>query len=326
MGCMNLLSNICNPATGQVEGYCIVKSVQQKTNAKGADYLDFILCDAGGEINAKLWDYAPEQHGSYVPDSVVKVRAGVNIWKETEQLKIDRIRNLKPGEDDDIDMGALIPCAPLQGEAMYEELYNCAGEFQDNDLKMLTQYILRENREQLLVYPAALKLHHAMRGGLLYHTLTMLRTANSVCDIYASLYPALSRELVYAGVILHDIAKCGELCVGSLGLANGYSAKGQLIGHINAGVAMLERAAAELMISEETLMLMQHILLSHHGIPEYGSPRAPMFPEAEIVSQLDVLDSRLFEMFDALGAVGEGEFTERQWALDNRQLYKHGHV
>ena len=190
---------------------------------------------------------------------------------------------------------------------------------------MLTQYILRENREELLRYPAALKLHHAMRGGLLYHTHTMLRAAEAVCGVYKKLYPALSCELVYAGIILHDIAKVPELTVGGLGLATGYSTPGQLLGHINMGVAIVERAAAELMIDNSTKELVQHILLSHHSVPEYGSPKPPMFPEAEIVSQIDVLDSRMFEMFDALSAVSDGEFTERQWALDNRQLYKHGH-
>lgn len=130
---------------------------------------------------------------------------------------------------------------------------------------------------------------------------------------------------MYAGIILHDVAKTQELTVGDIGLASAYSEKGQLLGHINMGMAMVERAAAELMTSEQTTMLLQHMLLAHHGVPEFGSPRPPMFPEAELVSQIDVLDSKLFEMFDALASVPVGGFSERQWALDNRQLYKHGH-
>ena len=323
MGKMNLLDSVIN-AAGQIEGFCIIKSVLQKTNAKGADYLDMILCDAGGEIDAKLWDYSPETYGSYVADSIVKVRATVNIWKESQQLKIDKIRNSRP--DDQVDMTALVPCAPFAPQTMYDELFACAEDFRDGDLKLLTQYLLKTNKEKLLKYPAALKLHHAVRGGLLYHTTTMLQTAQNVCDVYKALYPSLSRELVYAGIILHDIAKCEELSVGNMGLATAYSTAGQLVGHINMGVAMVERAAAELMISEETKQLVEHILLSHHGVPEYGSPKPPMFPEAEIVSTIDVLDSKLYEMFDALESIDEGEFSDRQWALDNRQIYKHGHV
>lgn len=324
MGRMHLLSKIHNATTNQVEGYCIIKSVAQKSNVKGSNYLDFILADAGGECAAKLWDYAPEQHGTYEADTVIKVRATINLWKEEEQLKIDRIRNVKA--DEAVDMAELVPCAPYAPEEMYDALYQCAQGFQDEDLRMLTQYILRENRDALLRYPAALKLHHAMRGGLLYHTSTMLKAAKAVCAIYKPLYPALSEELVYAGIILHDIAKTQELTVGNIGLASAYSAKGQLLGHINMGVAMVERAAAELMTNEHTTMLLEHMLLAHHGVPEFGSPRPPMFPEAELVSQLDVLDSKLFEMFDALANVPEGGFSERQWALDNRQLYKHGHA
>ena len=224
-------------------------------------------------------------------------------------------------EEDHVDMSELIPCAPFDSEWMFDELYNAAGNFTDIDLTRLTQYILRENKEKLLRWPAAFKLHHAQRGGLLYHTYTILKLARSVCEIY----PALDSDLVYAGVILHDIAKLFELDAGKLGLASGYTAEGQLVGHITMGVAMVGKAAAELCIPDELCMLVQHMLLAHHGIPEHGSSRPPMFPEAEVLSELDMLDSRLYEMFEALEDMEKGAFTERIWALDNRQLYRHGH-
>ena len=323
MGRMKLLDKIYNAAANQVEGFCIIKSVAIKSNVKGASYLDLVLADCGGECAGKLWDYAPEQHGIYEADAVIKIRATINMWKDEEQLKIDRIRNIKP--DEEVDMAELVPCAPYPPEEMFEKLYQCAGAFRDDDLRMLTQYILRESKADILRFPAALKLHHAVRGGLLFHTLTMLEAARGLCSIYKKLYPSLSEELVYAGIILHDVAKTRELVVGSLGLASAYSPEGQLLGHINIGAAMVERASAELMTNEKTTMLVQHMLLSHHGVPEYGSPRPPMFPEAELVSEIDLLDSRMYEMFDALSSVAEGGFSERQWALDNRQLYKHGH-
>ncbi len=325
MGRMKLLEKVLNAAANQVEGLAIIKSAAIKSNVKGAPYLDLVLADAGGECAAKLWDYSIEQHGAYEADTVVKVRATINMWKDEEQLKIDRIRNLKPDELAAADMGELVPCAPMRGEEMYDRLYACASAFRDDDLRALTQYLLRESRDDLVRFPAALKLHHAVRGGLLYHTLTMLEVAEKLCATYKPMYPALSCDLVYAGVILHDIAKTRELVVGNLGLACAYSPEGQLLGHINIGAAMVERAAAELMTNPETTMLVQHMLLSHHGVPEFGSPRPPMFPEAELVSQIDLLDSRMYEMFDALTGVADGGFTERQWALDNRQLYKHGH-
>ncbi len=318
MGRMLLLDSYVNGNT-QVEGYCIVKSVLQKSNIKGAEYLDFVLCDAGGEVDAKLWDYVPEQHGRYYPDSVIKIRATINVWKDTEQLKIDRIRNVT--DTDTMDMAKLVPCAPEDGLAVYDTLYGTAERFADPDLKMLTQYILREKKEKLIKWPAALKLHHAIRGGLMFHTVTMLRAADAVCDVYCRLYD-IDRDLVRAGIILHDVSKVDELTVGNLGIASGYSKSGQLLGHISMGVANVERAAAELMIDDEVKLQVQHMLLSHHNQPEFGSPLFPMFPEAEIVSEIDLLDSKLYEMYDALAATAPGEFSERQWALDNRKLYK----
>ena len=323
MGRMNLLSNCINNATGAVEGFCIVRSVQVKSNVKGADYLDLLIADAGGEVNAKLWDYNVGLHGSYAVGDIIKVRGTINLWKDVEQLKVDRIRHKKPEEQ--IDMSGLAACAPIDGEEAYDSIYAFAETFSDKDLTMLTQYLLRTRREKIAAYPAALKLHHAERCGLMFHTGTMLEVAKKIVDVYKPLYPELSEDLVYCGIILHDIAKTEELNVSELGIATSYSTRGQLMGHINMGVCMVEQAAAELQLPEELTTLISHMLLSHHGQPDYGSPKFPMFPEAEIVSEIDMLDARMFEMYDALNGVEVGEFTERQWAMDNRQLYRHGH-
>lgn len=323
MGRMNLISNYVSNQSGAVQGFCIVKSVAVKNNVKGADYLDFTLADAGGEINAKLWDYSTAVHGTFAVGDIIKVRGTVNVWKDVEQLKIDRIRQKR--DDDEIDMSLIVSSSPVDGSTAFKKIYDFAGSFADEDLRRLTQYLLRERKKEIESYPAALRLHHAMRGGLMFHTCTMLETAKKLVEVYKPYYPELSEELVYAGVILHDIAKTEELEVSELGIATAYTARGQLLGHINMGVCMVEQAAAELAVPEELTMLVSHILLSHHGQPDFGSPKYPMFPEAEIVSTIDMLDARMFEMFDVLAGVAPGQFTERQWALDNRQLFRHGH-
>ena len=192
------------------------------------------------------------------------------------------------------------------------------SEFENAELKAIVLHLMKQNREKLLYFPAAVKLHHATRGGLLHHTLSIVKLAKAVC----AAYPALDGELVYAGAILHDIGKLIELDANELGLAGAYTAEGQLIGHISLGMIAVDNAAKELGVSAKTSMLLEHMLLSHHGVPEFGSPKFPMFPEAEVLSELDLLDSRLYEMFSALDSVQDGAFTERQWALDNRQLYK----
>ncbi|MEG1560296.1 MAG: HD domain-containing protein [Clostridia bacterium] len=315
---MLLLNNIISRETNQVEGFCIVKMVTVKSNVKGVPYLDMLLFDSGGEINAKLWDYDSTLHGVYEAGAVIKVRCTINIFKDVEQLKIDRIRKAKA--DDDLDMNSLVPCAPIDPAAAFNEILETVEEFKDEELKILVRYIYNENKDAILSAPAALKLHHAQRGGLLYHTLTMLKLSTYVCDIY----PLLDRDLIYAGIILHDTEKIDELTVSKVGIAEAYSVAGQLLGHITMGVNEIGKVCAILDISEEKTLLIQHILLAHHGQPDFGSPRQPMFPEAEVVAELDMLDSRMFIMFDALELIKPGEFTERIWALDNRQLYKHG--
>lgn len=323
MGRMRLLSNVINSASGQVEGFCIIKSVQLKLNVKGAEYLDFMLADADGEINAKLWDYQSTVHGTYSAGEIIKIRGTINVYRDQEQLKIDRIRKMNDG--DEVDISTIVAESPIDGELLYKALYDFAGTFDDPDIATLTRYLLAANKDRIAKYPAALRLHHAHKGGLVFHTHTMLEVAKKMVEVYSPIYPELSSDLVYAGVILHDIAKTTELDVGPLGLATAYSPEGQLLGHITMGVNMIELAAMELGIPNEKAMLLAHILLSHHGVPEFGSPKPPMFPEAEIVSTVDTLDAKLYEMFDVLASVQIGGFSDRQWALDNRLLYRHGH-
>lgn len=312
MGKMRLIRE----AFGTTEGFCLVKSAAVRTDVKGTEYLDMVIADSEGECVAKLWNYSRLTHGEYDANDIIKVRGSVQVWKDTEQFKIDRIR--KATDADNVDMSGIIPTAPFDPQAMYDELYNTAAAFADEDLKRIVQYLLRENREQLLIYPAGVKLHHATRGGLLHHTCAVLHLAERI----AELYPFLHRDLLFAGAILHDIGKLKELDADVLGIAGAYTAEGQLLGHINVGVSMVAAAAEITMIAPKTAMLLEHMILSHHGKPEFGSPRLPMFPEAEVLSICDLLDSKMYEMDAALDGVSPDGFSERLWALDNRQLYR----
>ena len=312
MGKMRLIRNAC----GTVDGFCLVKSVAVRIDSKGTEYLDLVLADSDGECAAKLFSYSRLVHGEYDVNDIIKVRGMVQKYKDTEQFKIDRIRKMTP--EDNVDLSGIIPTAPFDPQEMYDELYETAAAFEDEDLRRIVQYLMRENREQLLIYPAGVKLHHATRGGPLHHTVSVLHLAQKI----AELYPSLHRDLLCAGAILHDIGKVKELDTGSLGIAGAYTSEGQLLGHINVGMAMIAAAAEITMISPKTAMLLEHMILSHHGKPEFGSPRLPMFPEAEVLSLCDLLDSKMYEMNDALDGVSPDGFSERQWALDNRQLFK----
>lgn len=304
--------------SGAVEGFCLIKTCDKKTTAKGLPYLDMILSDASGEIVAKLWDYNEEAHGSYEANNIVKVRGTISPYNGADQLRVERIRLAIPS--DNINIEDFVQSADYSGDMMFSELEAIVTGFSDADFKSIVLKLLKENKEKLLYWPAAFKLHHAIRGGLLYHTLSIVRLAQGVCKIYPSVNP----DLLLAGAILHDIGKLEEFEVSDTGLASGYTVDGNLIGHLVRGAIAIEKAGEELRIAPDKYRLLQHMLISHHGEPEFGAAVRPMFLEAEILSTLDLLDSRIFEIENSVSAIAPGEYSQRQWALDNRKFFNHG--
>ena len=295
------------------EGYLIVRSAEQRASANGKNYLDMTLADKSGSINAKMWD------GTVQPPlagSIVKVRATGNEFNGRMQLRVEKIRAAE--NRDPVDMSALIPCAPRDPNEMLDEVVRAADHIADPDLRRITCELLDRAGDKLLTFPAAKQMHHAERGGLLHHTTTMLRAANAIMTVY----PQLNASLLTAGVIVHDLAKIDEMDADTLGLVSDYSVDGKLIGHIVRGVVNIQLAAEKTKASPGKALLLQHMVLSHHGIPEYGSPLAPKFPEAEVLNTIDTLDARLYEMNEALSRAIPGGFSEKVWGLDNRQLYR----
>lgn len=311
---MNFTS--CGP-NGLVEGFCIIKSVEKKTTQRGSFYLDLTISDSSGEMNAKLWDYK-EPTVKYAPFDFVKVRGTVVPFNDTDQFRIDRIRHVI--DSDNANIADYIESAENSGEVMLANVIRIVNGFEDEELKRLVLAVIDEYREKLLFWPAALKLHHAIRSGLLMHTLSILRLAGSVCSIYS----CVNKDLLFAGVILHDIAKIEELKTAETGVASDYTVRGNLLGHLVMGAINIDRIGRDNNISEETLTLVEHMLISHHGVPEFGAAQYPMFIEAELLSELDNLDAKMYLMSHVIDDTPEGGFTQRQWSLDNRKLYNHG--
>ena len=302
---------------GLVDGFCLIKSIDIKTSSKGDTYLDMTLGDAEGEINAKLWRYSKEQHGEYKANELIKIRGLISVYNGADQLKIDKMRHITPA--DGVKIEDFVKTADYSSDDMFNELYKIASEFSDAELKSIVTKILEDNRLSMLYWPAAFKLHHAFRGGLLTHTLSIVRLAEGVCKIY----PFVDRELLMSGAILHDISKITEFNVADTGLATGYSAEGNLVGHLAMGAMLIDSYAKKLNISSKTAMLLEHMVLSHHGEPEFGAAVRPMFIEAELLSELDLMDSRIYEMREAITATAEDDFSARVWAMDNRKLFNH---
>jgi len=304
--------------TNSHEGFCLIKTVEKKQTAKGVPYLDLILTDNSGEISAKLWDYKETPSNQFAKSDFVKVRGSYVPFNDTIQFRVERIRKVMP--EDEVSIEDYVPSACLTGEVMLAEVEKTVDSFENEELKRLVVAVIGEYREKILYWPAAKNLHHAVRSGLLMHTLSILRLAKCVCGIYRF----VNYDLLCAGAILHDIAKIDEMEVSSTGIASEYTVKGNLLGHLVMGAVAVDRIGKANGISEETLTLVEHMLISHHGTPEFGAAKLPMFIEAELLSQLDLMDARLYEMHSAVEAVEAGTFTPRQWALENRNLYNHG--
>ena len=295
------------------DGYLMVRAAEQRTSSNGSKYLDMTLCDITQDVNAKLWDTfaVPPEVGE-----VIRLRGMLIEYNGKPQLRVDKMRAVT--DQDVFDVNKLTPCAPYPAQEMMDEILNRVDAIADKEMKALVFQRLEDAGDRLMYFPAAQKLHHAEKSGLLHHTVTMLRGAKAVCE----LYPSLDADLLAAGVILHDLCKIDEMDSDKLGMVSEYTREGMLLGHLVMGVAELDRVGRELKVRGELLMMLEHMILSHHDLPEYGSPKHPMFPEAEVLHILDLLDARMFEMSQALSAAPEGGFTDRLWSLDNRKLYR----
>lgn len=295
--------------------FFLIRKIECKVTNGGSKYLDIILGDSTGEITARLWDCTTEDE-ELTNNILVKVKGSVIEWQGKKQVKIDRIRPVN--EEDGVDIREYVPTAPFDPTDMFRELNEYIAKIEDEKLRELVRLIISESGERILTYPAAVQNHHSLRSGLLYHTLTMLKAGEKLMEIYKF----LNKDLLLAGIILHDIAKLDEISANDLGIASEYTFEGQLLGHIVQGIKRIDKAARSVGLDAEKSIMLEHMLLAHHYEPEFGSPKRPMFPEAEVLHYLDILDARMFDMQKALSQVENGEFTDRQWVLNNRKLYK----
>ena len=315
---MNFNVKISDLTVGQqFEGFYILKEAQAKTTAAGKPFLSAALSDCSGKVPAMVWDYAGPIAGADV-GKVVKVRGEASEYKGSLQVTVDKIR--LAGADDHYDVTALVPTAPIDVDAVLQEVRDLIASIEDADYRLLASTLLERNLVAFKDIPAAKSVHHAFIHGLLMHTAYMLRTA----DFLSKLYPeVVNRSLMLAGTLLHDFKKREEFAFSELGLVTEYSVKGQLLGHLVMGAQEIAAFAAELGIPEEKSVLLQHMVLSHHGEPEFGAAVRPMCAEAELLSYIDMIDSRMEIYKENFEATPVGAFSERIFALDGKRIFHH---
>lgn len=293
------------------EGFLLIRSAEKRKDSKGNDYVDMNLTDRTGEINCKIWNWDPEAE---TPEAgqPIKVRGTIQEYNGRLQLRVEKWRLCT--EDDPVDMNALVPCAPRKPEDMFKDIEDAIEHFADEDLKKLTRGMLNLAGDRLKWFPAAQRMHHAERSGLLHHTTDMLRLADAMLNIY----PWLNQDLLKAGVIIHDLGKIDEMKSDQTGNVTDYTRDGQLLGHLVRGITNLNKVAEETGVTGECLILLEHMLLSHHGESEFGSPKPPMFPEAEALHWIDIMDARMNTMKSVTDKTPPGAFSEKIFSLDRR--------
>lgn len=297
------------------EGYYILQNIAQRTTAAGKPFLTLNLGDRSGTVTAQVWDYTGPI-GSGDVGKVAWISGLASEYRGAPQATVYRIRLAE--ENDDFRVSDLVATAPIEMDETWDWLVDTVASLEDGDYRAVCQEMLGTYGKQLRLIPAAKSVHHGFVGGLLMHTAYMMRAA----DFYAGLYPAVDRSLLLAGTLLHDFCKCEEFVTSPLGLVAEYSLKGQLLGHLVLGAEAVSRMADKLHIPEEKSVLLQHMILSHHGEPEFGAAVRPMCIESELLSYLDLIDSRMEIYTENMEETPVGTFSGKIFALDKR-IYNH---
>ena len=286
----------------------VVKQIKPKKT--GEPYLALTLGDRSGQLEAKMWDNVDEVLEAFEQDDFLKIKGLVNKYKNRFQLTIHKLRKLGESE---IDFADYLPKTTKKIDELWQTLTNIVSSFQNPHLKSLLQAFMADP-EIAAAYcnaPAAKTLHHAYIGGLLDHVVSLSRS----CDLVCQNYPQVNRDLLLTGVFLHDIGKIHEL---TYNRSFSYTTKGQLLGHMIIELEMLQAKIALVpAFPAELKTLLEHLIISHHGHYEFGSPKLPMFPEALMLHYLDDLDSKM----EAMRAHFEREAAlESPWTSYNPSL------
>lgn len=293
--------------------FMLIKEATKGVTSTGKPFLTLQLRDATGEIESKLWDATKEDEALFIPEKIVNISGEINQFRGKAQLKILSVRPAQP--TDGLHVSDFLAKSPVDKEILAEKLTEAVFEMKNPIMQRIVRGFIKKYQEALLTYPAAAKLHHEYVSGLAHHIVSMLDIAREL----HKLYPQVNKDLLYAGIILHDLGKIKEL---SGIVTTSYTIEGKLLGHIPMMVEEIGHMAKELQIEGEEVLILQHLVLSHHGKAEWGSPTAPLVREAELLHLIDMIDAKMNMLNRALDKVNPGEFTERLFAMDNRAFYK----
>jgi 3'-5' exoribonuclease len=311
-------------AAQNIDGVFAVQNCQLAKTKNGKPYIKCLLADKTGRTPGRMWNTTEEQFQALPTDGFVWIAGQTQPYQGEMQVIIHDIRPFEPTASD---LAELLPSTEYDIDQMFSEVLSLLQSLEHPAIKELANRYLEDGElmDKFCKAPAAMALHHAYLGGLLEHTLGLMKLADAICP----LYPQLNRDIMLFGLFLHDLGKCEELTWEN---GFGYSDDGQLIGHIARGAIWLEQKAraceeAGTKVPAAILRVLGHIILSHHGTAEFGALKLPATPEAIAISNLDNLDAKLNMSLavtrgrDAKNADLGGDFTEKVWALETK-LYR----
>lgn len=322
------VADLANLENQVVTGYFAVAQKQTRSTREGAPYFAISISDRTGQIECRIWEAAAIVD-EFVQGDVVKVQGQICRYQDRLQIKVDKIRKARPEDNDKgkYSFGDFVPRTSRNVDELWSELKGFVASFTNPHLQALLYAFLDDLEIECALKnaPAAKSMHHAWLGGLLEHIVSLL----GISDMAARHYPEINRDLLLTGVVLHDIGKLHEL---RWGTSFDYTLEGQLVGHITIGISMVERKLANLPDFPDNLrILVEHIILSHHGKYEFGSPKLPMIPEALLLHYLDDLDAKMQTMrseFARAAAQGRdpGQLTDWVRALERPLLNTTGYL
>ena len=292
----------------------LVKDVKNGTTSKGSPYLSLTLQDKTGTIDGKFWDVKENEQALIQAGKILKFSFEVLLYKDKLQLRTNHVEEISEDEYNLEDFVISSDHSEVERRSLTQSLID---SIQNDVYRKLVIGMLSYVGDKFFTFPAASKIHHGWKGGLSDHSLSMATLADELCKHY----PQLDRDLLVSAALIHDVGKTAEL---SGPVTTEYTLEGKLEGHISLANAWLSEVSEKLGLQDrEETVLMHHMILSHHGKMEYGSPVAPMIIEAEALYLIDNMDARLTSLKMALDAIKPGTWTSRMFQFENRQFYKH---
>lgn len=296
--------------------FVLIQSADLRTASNGNPFIAFRFQDRSGSMDGMYWSAREDEVKRFQAGRVVFLRGRRDTYRGKPQVKIEQLRLAEEGEPNDPSL--YVERVDIDQDDLQEVVNDALYAIQEPNIARVVRKILKDTEEDFYIYPAAKRNHHAIAGGLSFHTVTMLKTAQALLDIY----PQLNASLLLGGIILHDIGKTIEL---SGPISTEYTLKGKLHGHIVIVSELIDRTARELNIDPDTnepILLLKHMVLAHHGKQEYGSPVQPQILEAEVIHFIDDLDAKINMISEPLSKTEPGDFTGQIFPLDRREFYK----